>query len=755
MNQQQPYQRFPPDGAYSFPGNPFQNNNQPSYPYPAPPPIAPQQLEQHQLDQQQQRQQQQQQFNFQSYRPLPTGNPQLHDQQQQSLQPASASQPRTSQRPPAQRNTNNDLEQQLRNVLQERPQVPQVSTNHQVNTSHQVNTNHLANTTHQVNTAQQVNAAQQVNTRADNEDDDEEDEEEEDENEPIFNIPPPPEASFANEEELEKSMHAWSLEHGYELVRRSTKKNANGVLYKRYYHCSKQGKAASSRNAPSSTKARSNRKSIRTGCPMSVAAVAVDPANPEGEWQIRHRKTHHNHGPMDALLLTGHRRRARDGGVQKAVDGLFAIGTSTAQVLQFLQRTNPNGLFTKTDVANMKLKYKKYGTCVHAESARSRLPDNRPPACQICREKKTKCDRARPICGTCAAANIECVYDRQPNTHFDPNETNLTAMQDDNDILPDADAQRTQVPQSNRRGKEKSAADRAAAQQILADLQSYQAQHVLPPTRLSVQSSQVEILAYSTCGNGDCYKSIPTLQNEASWPEYSAAFLEAAMKENTHEVLSGAKIEPSKPDDDCEIEEWNEYVKQLAIFRRRNSALLGAIWGTLAPQFRTRIQNLDTADAVWQTLNDICQPTGSYHAFNLYSEIQSISLANSADLKDYISRLETTYNALRRMKTSNGLPRTTGRPRFGTTPLARVLFPGQSAQGGSRSNESTISDPVFPEEALCFHFLKNLGPDHRRWVEDICATNNVAGFGTGPRMGFADLTKRALEKDMLARRQRR
>ena len=142
---------------------------------------------------------------------------------------------------------------------------------------------------------------------------------------------------------------------------------------------------------------------------MSLAIVALDPMAPEGEWQVRHRKTYHNHGPLDALALAGHRRRARAGGIEQAVDGLFAIGTPTAQVLQFLQRTNPNGLFTRTDVANMKLKYKKFGTCLDRKDAA--VLEASAMACNACRSRKVKCDNTRPTCGTCAASGIECEFE--------------------------------------------------------------------------------------------------------------------------------------------------------------------------------------------------------------------------------------------------------------------------------------------------------------------------------------------------------
>ncbi|KAI7158305.1 hypothetical protein KC352_g27285, partial [Hortaea werneckii] len=154
----------------------------------------------------------------------------------------------------------------------------------------------------------------------------------------IFNLPPPPEGKYASMEALEEAMHAWSLEHGYEVVRRASKNNGNGVIYKRYFNCSKAGKVGAGVNSVR------KKYTKRTNCPMSLSVRAVESLNVDGEWEIIYRNIHHNHGPLDPLELTGHRRRAREGGLEKAVDGLFNMGSSATQVHQFLQKNHPDGL---------------------------------------------------------------------------------------------------------------------------------------------------------------------------------------------------------------------------------------------------------------------------------------------------------------------------------------------------------------------------------------------------------------------------
>lgn len=568
--------------------------------------------------------------------------------------------------------------------------------------------------------------------------------------EPVFHLPPPPEGTHPTHEELERTMHAWSLEHGYELVRRASKKNAKGVLYKRYYHCSKHGKLANTGRLTDETRVRVNRRSNRIGCPMSLAVVALDPTNPDGEWQIRHRKTHHNHGPLDALALAGHRRRARLGGVEKAVDGLFAIGTPTAQVLQFLQRTNPGGLFTRTDVANMKLKYKKYGTC--ADRRDHAQPDYRPgfpSACLPCRTRKVKCDSQRPGCSSCTQSGQTCEYDHEPGDarpalpHDASGSPDATGAEDDDHQPPPGTPPRDQPAARTGPGARPPA---PRAEEILANLQSFRAAHV-KPAKLSLQSSSVEVLAASSCGSGDSYRNVPTLRSTDRWPAYRDAVTEASMKENTYEVLVGTKTEPAAPPDPCSVEDWNEYIKQLAIFNRRNTALAGALLGTLGPSYRSRVHYLKSAAEMWQVLEDLCLPRGSDHAFRLYLELNTTAYQNSADLKEYIIRLETAHVAF------NSLSRESA---AASSSAARRLTPGNPAAAGKAQWSAVSSRPdrldAFTEDMLCFLFLKNLGPDFRPWVENVSATNNIAGFGTGPRLAFVDLTRRALEWEAVQRR---
>ena len=564
---------------------------------------------------------------------------------------------------------------------------------------------------------------------------------------PVFHLPPPPENTYASPAELERAMHAWSLEHGYELVRRAAKKNASSQVYKRYHHCAKHGQKNST-TAPRQ-RMRNPRKSNRIGCPMSVAAVAVDSSNPDGQWQIRHRKTHHNH-PADApSALSGHRRRAREGGVEKAVDGLLSIGTPTAQILQFLQKTHPNGIFTRTDVANMKLKWRKYGTSSYkpGEGEDSR---GRGEACQACRAKKRGCGGQRPICASCQGKGIECKYDKEVpdedadaagGAEHDPMDltTPTPATQNQSAAATSSEAPARALPPA--RGVR--AWQAAQTKEILNELRDFQAEHITRD-RLSLQHSSVESLALNQCGAGESYNRLPVLSRTSDWPQFKDATIEAAMRENTYDVLIGAKIEPQKPteplDDkgQIELDTWNEYIKQLAIYNRRNSVLVAALRSHLAPNMQNRVQGYVHASLIWQALEDLCLPRGSEMAWKLYTDVHAITLSNSTDLKDYIHRITSKYTQFKQLK-------------LNTTPQANGWRP--RGQGAANASTAQSGEEALPEEMVCFLFLKNLGPSWRHWVDGLVATNNIGGFGTGDRLGLKELCKSAETYEAMQRRE--
>ncbi|GAB7366567.1 hypothetical protein MBLNU230_g8553t1 [Neophaeotheca triangularis] len=754
---------YPPLQSLQYGNYPYQPPVQAPYAYSQPP--------QQQQQSQQQSQQQPSSLNFASHQTPQSQPPPLPETlsypQQQSQSPA----PTQSSRQPPERGRGRPRKQQQQ---EQRPQVqsPGNGPGAPPPQSNSPSADYELNLVNALGggTGQQE---QGINERSQEEDGNDNGEGEDD---PVFHIPPPPEGIFPGADALEEHIHAWSLEHGYEMVRRANRKNAKGQFYKRYYNCRKHGKMSNTGGLTDQTRQRLNRKSNRTGCPMSLTAVACDPQNAEGEWQIRLRITHHNHGPLDALSMPGHRRRARMGGVEKAVDGLFAIGNSTAQVLTFLQRTNPNGLFTRADVGNMKLTYNMYGTCVHRKEE-MKQGTGYPSACTNCRAKKTRCNSVRPTCGTCERTNATCHYDhdlseahpavqqrsgivRQDGdedvevTTSNPTDPNTTTTAPSALLGMAAGTTTHSTPNAapRRSGISKRQQNIEDASAILANLAAINPSHAQanqnPKEKLTLQSSFVESLAQASTGTGESYQHNPPLQTAADWPQFSRAFLAASRRENTADVLLGQKVEPRAPkpaagEEEVERSVWNEYIRQLAIYNRRNNVLLSGFWTLLAPIWRSRVEHLKHAKGVWEALEHACRPTGAGGAFAAYEELMATTLEGcGGDVAVFIRELERGWRELNAFAPNHSEAASAGTG--GQDPFTTV-----SANEGR----------VLSEEMLTFLFLRNLnsgsddeGEDDggrrafwRKWAQGLVATSNVGGFGTGPRIGWRGVVMRAEE----------
>ena len=132
-----------------------------------------------------------------------------------------------------------------------------------------------------------------------------------------------------------------------------------------------------------------------------------------------------------------------------------------------------------------------------------------------------------------------------------------------------------------------------------------------------------------------------------------------------------------------------------------------------------------------KSLNETLHPIAS--AFN-------ITLLNSSgNLREYISRLENAYERLQKLKLSHVTRRIGGRPPHDLA---------QQSQSFDRVG-SLSADNVFPEDQVSFLFLKNLGPEYKRWVDTLCMTSNIGGFGSGPKLAFKDITRRAVEAEAM------
>lgn len=276
-----------------------------------------------------------------------------------------------------------------------------------------------------------------------------------------------------------------------------------------------------------------------------------------------------------------------------------------------------------------------------------------------------------------------------------------------------------------------------SANEILNQLKAFQAEHI-NQERLTLESSTVEVLAHSSCGNGDSYNNLPILTTEKDWPAFRDALKQAALKENTHDVLIGAKLEPQRPPPNVntgliDVDVWNEYIRQLAIYNRRNQLLLSALLQKTAPVFKNRIQVVNTATQAYLFLEDICAPRGSLTAFQTYNTLHTTTLAScNSNLQSYISTLESHWKSFRELKVNQG-----------NTPVTSAKYPDAPAMIIAK-NLPTSGGEVVSEEVMVFVFLRGLGDAWEGWVDGICRTSNVGGFGTGERLGWKEVCRRAV-----------
>ena len=369
----------------------------------------------------------------------------------------------------------------------------------------------------------------------------------------------------------------------------------------------------------------------------------------------------------------------------------------------------------------MKLKWKKYGTCSHLDESNVNVPRETPAksgvpsVCLACRSKKTRCDRVRPVCGSCAASNVACHYDHSPQALIADRHPSLSVYHDDTEMSV-GDERPTNENHSSLLTYSASTGSRQQGAAQAEQLTTYQHERA-KPARLTLESSSVELLANSACGNGESYKSVPLLTSAPDWRSFKEAFLEASMRENTYDVLIGSKKEPTMlPGEEIPVDDWNEYIKQLGIFNRRNSVLLGALWGSLAPPVKSHVSSLRNAHEAWSVLEGMFLPRGSDLALQRYTDLHAVTLRESGSFDNYVYRLETKYHEF------------------------DSLSSRKETNLSHHSPRKANSHAESPEAMLCFLFLMNMGPEYRNVLENLCKNINVGGFGSGEKLSFKELT---------------
>ncbi|KAG6021552.1 hypothetical protein E4U19_005626 [Claviceps sp. Clav32 group G5] len=111
----------------------------------------------------------------------------------------------------------------------------------------------------------------------------------------------PQEQTFASLGALESYLHDFAVPLGFDVARSKwygKKNEATGKMSRLYFRCCRGGKQDARR------KADSRRHTIKTECKWKVTAVASDPSDLAGPFELRLSQTMiHNHGPSNPIAL--------------------------------------------------------------------------------------------------------------------------------------------------------------------------------------------------------------------------------------------------------------------------------------------------------------------------------------------------------------------------------------------------------------------------------------------------------------------
>jgi len=191
------------------------------------------------------------------------------------------------------------------------------------------------------------------------------------------------------------------------------------------------------------------------------------------------------------------------------------------------------------------------------------------------------------------------------------------------------------------------------------------------------------------------------------------------------------KREPSRPTAEAEgeevtVEEWNEYIKQLAIYNRRNDMLKAGLRETVTKVVWMRISRLETAREMWRAIEDMCRPRGSDQAFARFTALQNVTLEGCRnDFETYVFEMKRMWEAYNEMGLSHEASRAPAQLSQSATEILK------RREGG---------DGTFPEELLCFLFMKNLGLRYQHLVGSLAKRHNIGGYGSGQRVPFRELS---------------
>lgn len=174
----------------------------------------------------------------------------------------------------------------------------------------------------------------------------------------LYNLPVPPLIMHPSFNDLQTSLHAFSREHGYELVIRRTKGNP---VWKRYYFCKRHGVLDNQRQLTEETCIRKRAVSIKTRCNFRLVATAVEEDAASGSWYLSsggHGCDVHNHPADHSLQLPGHRRRDRTDAIKESIIVMHRCAVKPTKIQAVLRELYGDRAIVLQDIKNVISSYR-------------------------------------------------------------------------------------------------------------------------------------------------------------------------------------------------------------------------------------------------------------------------------------------------------------------------------------------------------------------------------------------------------------
>jgi hypothetical protein len=161
--------------------------------------------------------------------------------------------------------------------------------------------------------------------------------------------------------------------------------------------------------------------------------------------------------------------------------------------------------------------------------------------------------------------------------------------------------------------------------------------------RLTLSDPLVKELAQVSCVHEKHYDSLPKLEGEDNWQEWSDALQHAALIAGTDIVLNGeAKHPKSLEGKQSTTAEWNDNIKRTAIWRSRNESLLKAMRGAADVDFGDF--GASNAHDTYVSLRCRYHTSDNQRAFRLYSEDLIIEYDLDESPEEIANDLQNAFN---------------------------------------------------------------------------------------------------------------